>query len=60
MKKLLTPSPRSMPSMAQIDRSSRETPMRVLDKPSGMGPAASELSSGVDRLVRWMWQRGES
>ena len=49
-----------MPSMAQIDRSSRETPMRVLDKPSGMGPAASELSSGVDRLVRWMWQRGES
>ena len=60
MKKLLTPSPRSMPSMAQIDLSSRETPVRALDKPAERVSMGGELSGGADHLVRWMRQRKEN
>lgn len=57
--KLLMPPTRSMPPMAQIDLSTRETPMRVLDKHLGRVSMGGELSGGADHLVRWMCQREE-
>ena len=60
VKKLLMSPTRSMPPMAQIDLSSRETPMRALDKPAGRGSMGGELSGDADHLVRWMWQREEN
>ena len=51
---------RSMPPMAQIDLSTRETPMRVLDKPAERVSMGGELSGGADHLIRWMRQREEN
>ena len=59
VEKLLMPPTRSMPPMAQIDLSTRETPMRVLDKHLGRVSMGGELGGGADYLVRWMCQREE-
>ena len=56
VEKLLMSPTRSMPPMAQIDLSSRETPMRALDKPAGR----VSMGGGADHLVRWMRQREEN
>ena len=58
--KLLMSPTRSMPPMAQIDLSTRETPMRVLDKHLGRVSMGGELSGDADHLVRWMRQRKEN
>ena len=60
VEKLLMSPTRSMPPMAQIDLSSRETPVRALDKPAERVSMGGELSGGADHLVRWMRQRKEN
>ena len=60
VEKLLMSPTRSMPPMAQIDLSTRETPMRVLDKPAERVSMGGELSGDADHLVRWMRQREEN